>query len=131
MINYVSAEDKAIEVKAKVEKYGVKAEITKGVCTRSQCTGGSKASTSAIPNGVVHLNSCPWMMTSAGLISLQDAGVLEDNVRIVQETVDKLGGIDVIVANAGWTRFSNFKDLNAMSTEEWNKVRLLRLNCGG
>jgi NAD(P)-dependent dehydrogenase (short-subunit alcohol dehydrogenase family) len=52
----------------------------------------------------------------------EDAGVPEDNVRIVNETVDKLGGLDIIIANAGWTRFSDFKDLNAMSLEEWNKV---------
>ena len=53
----------------------------------------------------------------------QDAGSPEDNVRIVKETVGKLGGLDIIVANAGWTRFSNFADLNALSLEEWNKVR--------
>ncbi len=52
----------------------------------------------------------------------QDAGVPEDNVRIVKETAVKLGGLDIIVANAGWTRFSDFKDLNALSLEEWNKV---------
>lgn len=54
----------------------------------------------------------------------QDAGSAEDNERIVKETVEKLGGIDIIIANAGWTRFSNFKDLNALSHEEWNKVSL-------
>lgn len=50
-----------------------------------------------------------------------DAGVPEDNVRMVKETVEKLGGLDIIVANAGWTRFSDFKDLNAFTLEEWNK----------
>jgi len=30
-----------------------------------------------------------------------DCGVPEDNVRLVKETVDGLGGLDVIVANAG------------------------------
>jgi len=30
-----------------------------------------------------------------------DCGVPEDNVRLVKETVDALGGLDVIVANAG------------------------------
>jgi len=55
-----------------------------------------------------------------------DAGNAEDNARIVKETVEKLGGLDIVVANAGWTRFSDFKDLNALSHEEWNKVRLRR-----
>lgn len=45
----------------------------------------------------------------------------EDNARLVKETVDGLGGLDVIVANAGWTRFANFADLNDLSLEEWNK----------
>jgi NAD(P)-dependent dehydrogenase (short-subunit alcohol dehydrogenase family) len=54
----------------------------------------------------------------------QDAGSPDDNARLVKETVEKLGGIDIIIANAGWTRFSDFKDLNALSTEEWNKARL-------
>jgi NAD(P)-dependent dehydrogenase (short-subunit alcohol dehydrogenase family) len=40
----------------------------------------------------------------------------------VKETVEKLGGLDIIVANAGWTRFSNFADLNALPLEDWNKV---------
>jgi len=30
-----------------------------------------------------------------------DCGVPEDNVRLVKETVDGLGGLDVIIANAG------------------------------
>jgi hypothetical protein len=40
----------------------------------------------------------------------------------VKETVEKLGGLDIIIANAGWTRFSDFKDLKALSDAEWNKV---------
>ena len=31
---------------------------------------------------------------------MQDTGTLEDCERIVQETIDGLGGIDVIVSNA-------------------------------
>ena len=45
----------------------------------------------------------------------------EDNVRIVEKTVETLGGLDIIVANAGWTRFSNFADLNDLNHDEWNK----------
>jgi NAD(P)-dependent dehydrogenase (short-subunit alcohol dehydrogenase family) len=35
--------------------------------------------------------------------------------------VEALGGLDIIVANAGWTRFSNFNDLHDLSHDEWNK----------
>ncbi|PTB63654.1 NAD(P)-binding protein [Trichoderma citrinoviride] len=50
-----------------------------------------------------------------------DAEKREDNVRIVQETVKKLGGLDIIIANAGWTKMSPFADLHALSDEDWNK----------
>lgn len=40
----------------------------------------------------------------------------------MRETVEKLGGLDIIVANAGWTKFSDFKDLHALSHDDWNKV---------
>ncbi|KAL6877692.1 NADP(+)-dependent dehydrogenase [Trichoderma longibrachiatum] len=50
-----------------------------------------------------------------------DAEKREDNVRIVQETVKNLGGLDIIVANAGWTKMSAFANLHALTDEEWNK----------
>jgi len=53
----------------------------------------------------------------------QDVGLTADNVRLVKETVNQLGGLDIIVNNAGWTRFSTFGDINDLSHDEWNKVR--------
>lgn len=50
-----------------------------------------------------------------------DCGVPEDNVRLVKETVEAFGGLDIIIANAGWTRFADFGNLNDLSLEEWNK----------
>ncbi|OAL47030.1 short chain dehydrogenase/reductase [Pyrenochaeta sp. DS3sAY3a] len=44
-----------------------------------------------------------------------------DAKRAVQETIKQLGGIDIIIANAGWTRFSEWKDLESMSEEEWDR----------
>ncbi|KAI4960063.1 hypothetical protein J4E86_001682 [Alternaria arbusti] len=41
--------------------------------------------------------------------------------RAIRETIEHLGGLDVIIANAGWTRFSEWKDLDSMSDEEWDK----------
>ncbi|KAK6382970.1 hypothetical protein LTS17_003640 [Exophiala oligosperma] len=51
-----------------------------------------------------------------------DAEIPEHNARLVRGTVEKLGGLDIIIANAGWTKFSNFKDLHALSHDDWNKV---------
>ncbi|KAJ4365044.1 hypothetical protein N0V83_008660 [Neocucurbitaria cava] len=41
--------------------------------------------------------------------------------RAVQDTVAQLGGIDIVISNAGWTRFSDWKDLDSMSEEEWDR----------
>jgi len=43
-----------------------------------------------------------------------------DCTRAVQETVSKLGGIDILISNAGYTRFSKFSDLYAPTAEDWD-----------
>lgn len=50
-----------------------------------------------------------------------DVGVEENCVRIVKKCIALFGGVDVIVSNAGWTRVSDFGDLNALSEAEWDK----------
>jgi NADP-dependent 3-hydroxy acid dehydrogenase YdfG len=55
----------------------------------------------------------------------QDAGITEDNIRLIKTTVDELGGLDIIIANAGWTKFSKFGDINELTHADWNKVRLI------
>ncbi|KAK5465194.1 hypothetical protein LTS15_001757 [Exophiala xenobiotica] len=50
-----------------------------------------------------------------------DVGVAVDCVRLVKESAQQLGGLDIIVNNAGWTRFAKFGDLNDLSHEEWDK----------
>ncbi len=50
-----------------------------------------------------------------------DGGVVEDIQRCIQETVKAFGGLDVIIGNAGWTRFSQFDDLDALNYDEWDK----------
>ena len=46
---------------------------------------------------------------------------MDECSKCVQDTIRAFGGIDIIIANAGWTRFSNFADLGSMSDAEWNK----------
>jgi len=48
----------------------------------------------------------------------------QDVKKVVQDTVSAFGGVDIIIANAGWTRFSDFMDLDALEDEEWDKVCL-------
>ncbi|MCJ1355396.1 MAG: hypothetical protein MMC33_005387 [Icmadophila ericetorum] len=50
-----------------------------------------------------------------------DVGVLADCKNVVQESIKGLGGLDIIISNAGWTKFSVFGDLDALSEEEWDK----------
>ncbi|KAH8596323.1 short-chain dehydrogenase/reductase-like protein sdr [Bisporella sp. PMI_857] len=49
-----------------------------------------------------------------------DMGKEADCYRAVQEATSKLGGLDIIISNAGHTRFSDFKDLNASTVEDWD-----------
>ncbi|KAJ9650193.1 hypothetical protein H2198_010493 [Neophaeococcomyces mojaviensis] len=50
-----------------------------------------------------------------------DMSDASDIQNVVASTTDALGGLDVIVSNTAWTRFSSFADLDALSDEEWEK----------
>jgi NAD(P)-dependent dehydrogenase (short-subunit alcohol dehydrogenase family) len=42
--------------------------------------------------------------------------------RLVKETVDKMGRLDVVVSNGGWTRMANFFDLEQnVNEEDWDR----------
>jgi NAD(P)-dependent dehydrogenase (short-subunit alcohol dehydrogenase family) len=46
---------------------------------------------------------------------------MSDCARCVRDTIAAFGGLDIVIANAGWTRFSDFADLDSMSDDEWTK----------
>ncbi|CAK9781746.1 short chain dehydrogenase/reductase [Cutaneotrichosporon oleaginosum] len=49
-----------------------------------------------------------------------DAFTREGIAEIVKGAKEALGGIDIVVSNAGWTAFSpNFNDINAISDADW------------
>ena len=50
-----------------------------------------------------------------------DAGSPSAITSLVQNATQALGGLDIVIANAGWTRFSDFNDLDALSDEEWDR----------
>jgi len=50
-----------------------------------------------------------------------DAGSTDSIKELVATTIRDLGGLDILIANAGWTRFSKFADLDALSDEEWDR----------
>lgn len=39
---------------------------------------------------------------------------------LVRKAIDELGGLDIIISNAGNTKFGKFEDLNALSAEDWD-----------
>ncbi|KAI9851475.1 MAG: hypothetical protein M1838_003550 [Thelocarpon superellum] len=61
--------------------------------------------------------------TSARTLGLVqgDAGVQSECARIVREAISILGGLDVIISNAGWTKITKFDDLDAMDEDEWDR----------
>jgi len=49
-----------------------------------------------------------------------DMGKEEDCIKTVQEATIELGGLDIIISNAGYTRFSDFGDINAPTVHDWD-----------
>jgi len=50
-----------------------------------------------------------------------DAGSTSEITTLVRNARSALGGLDIVIANAGWTRFSDFNDLDALTDEEWDR----------
>lgn len=47
-------------------------------------------------------------------------GIEADCISVVQTTISKLSGLDIIISNAGYTRFSTFSDLTAPTAQDWD-----------
>ena len=59
----------------------------------------------------------------SGFTTIQaDLGVRADIKRLVEETIGTMGRLDVVVSNGGWTRFSNFADLeDGVEEADWDR----------
>ncbi|KAL4900557.1 hypothetical protein BDW74DRAFT_182644 [Aspergillus multicolor] len=56
------------------------------------------------------------------VITIQgDANIRSECQSMVQTTIEQLGGLDILVSNAGWTKITTFSDLDAMDEEDWDK----------
>ena len=51
-----------------------------------------------------------------------DVSSRSDLTRLVETTVAEMGQLDVVFSNAGWTRLTNFTDLDAnVNDEDWDR----------
>ncbi|KAL4781877.1 hypothetical protein BJX76DRAFT_309881 [Aspergillus varians] len=50
-----------------------------------------------------------------------DASVQSECQNLVKSAIEQLGGLDILVSNAGWTKITKFGDLDAMEEEDWDK----------
>ncbi|PLB46938.1 NAD(P)-binding protein [Aspergillus steynii IBT 23096] len=50
-----------------------------------------------------------------------DASLQSDCSKTVKTTIEQLGGLDIVVSNAGWTRITRFADLDATNEEDWDR----------
>jgi NAD(P)-dependent dehydrogenase (short-subunit alcohol dehydrogenase family) len=55
------------------------------------------------------------------IVLAADVGLLVDCHRLVMEAIAGLGGLDIIISNAGWTKFAPWQDLHALSEADWDK----------
>ena len=64
----------------------------------------------------------PFGLQNSKTNLVQDVGVKADCIKMIKDSVQSLGGLDIIISNAGWTKFTSFGDLYAMTEDEWDKV---------
>ncbi|MCJ1311709.1 hypothetical protein MMC25_005382 [Agyrium rufum] len=50
-----------------------------------------------------------------------DMGIQADCRNVVRKSIESLNGLDVIIANAGWTKPCDFGNLGGLTEEEWDK----------
>jgi len=50
-----------------------------------------------------------------------DLETQDDCIKIARSSKEALGGLDVVVSNAGFTKFTTFGDLDGLNEDEWDK----------
>jgi 3-oxoacyl-[acyl-carrier protein] reductase len=58
----------------------------------------------------------------AGVAIQADVGRTDEIDSLVYQTVDRWGGVDVLVNNAGTTEFAAYDDLDAMTEQVWDRI---------
>ncbi|PKX95686.1 SDR family NAD(P)-dependent oxidoreductase [Aspergillus novofumigatus IBT 16806] len=50
-----------------------------------------------------------------------DASRRQDCSNAIKTTIEQLGGLDIVISNAGWTKMTTFSDLDAMNDDDWDR----------
>ena len=77
-----------------------------------------------------HAETVASQCHEAGVEALLVPGdVAEDAAcrRMVAQTLEKFGGLDILINNAGTTRFIEFPDLEAVGDDEWDRIMAVNL----
>ena len=71
-------------------------------------------------SSMVHFDDKTWSLRFHSIKA--DLGIRADITGLVYETVEVMGRLDVVVSNGGWTRFSNFADLeDGVEEADWDR----------
>jgi NADP-dependent 3-hydroxy acid dehydrogenase YdfG len=62
-------------------------------------------------------------LSGQGHVAIQaDAFTKEGMQSLIVQAIEKLGGLDILILNSSWTKFGDFKDLNALEDDDWRLV---------
>jgi NADP-dependent 3-hydroxy acid dehydrogenase YdfG len=62
-------------------------------------------------------------LSGQGHVAIQaDAFTKEGMQSLIAQAIEKLGGLDILILNSSWTKFGDFKDLNALEDDDWRLV---------
>ena len=104
---------------------GLGAAIVKALSPHFRCVVNYYSRPEKAAEVIKESNAIPALYTHSDdrFHSIQaDVSNRNEIQRLVKETVDKMGRLDVVVSNAGWTRLTNFFNLEEQINEEdWDR----------
>ncbi|GAM91049.1 hypothetical protein ANO11243_090960 [Dothideomycetidae sp. 11243] len=89
---------------------------------------GSNIAINYLSSGDVAASLATSLQASHGIkaVTIQaDMALASDAKRLIHETISALGGLDIIVSNAGNTKIAAYDDIHALSEADWDHAYAL------